>query len=103
MNEIIRKLSEIEENAGTMISGAKDRSEQLKGQLAEDMRLLDEKYRKQEAEELERRKQELSAQAEAEVEAVRQQYAAGMERLTEQFSREKDRMAQEILERLTAV
>ncbi|MGN0141401.1 MAG: hypothetical protein ACI4AD_04185 [Roseburia sp.] len=103
MNEIIRKLSEIEENAGTMISGAKNRSEQLKGQLAEDMRLLDEKYRKQEAEELERRKQELSAKAEAEVEAVRQQYAAGMERLTEQFSGEKDRMAQEILERLTAV
>lgn len=100
MNEIITKLNEIEEKAQTILCDARENKAQMRLQLEQDKRDIDAEYDRLEEEELSRLEARLKSDAKAQIEELREKNRCAAELFDEEFARQKEAWAEQIVMRV---
>lgn len=100
MNEIITKLNEIEVKAGNIISDALEQKEQMAVRLEAEKKEIDEKYNRMEQEAVEDFLKQCRASSEKQLQEMREKNTEALEKLEKIYAEQKERMAEEIFERI---
>lgn len=100
MNEIITKLNEIEEKAENILRDARARKDELSVQLEQDKRRIDAEYDKMEAEAMQQLEERLTAEAKEKIAQLQAKKKETADMFDAKFSEEKERLAEQILQRV---
>lgn len=102
MNEILIRLSEIEEKADEILRDAMEQKDAGNVRLERAMRELDEEYDRREAEAVGGLRERLAAEMEQRLTRMREQNERATQEFAERFAREKETLADGIVRRVTS-
>ena len=103
MNEVITKLYDIEEQAGTILKNAQLHKEQLQQQMQEDKKSLEKELEAGLQNRLADARKQMDEKAREQIEDIKVQYARQIAKLDETYDGSLDALAEEIFERITKV
>ena len=103
MNEVITKLYDIEEQAGTILKNAQLHKEQLQQQMQEDKKSLEKELEAGLQNRLADARKQMDEKAREQIEDIKVQYARQITKLDETYDGSLDALAEEIFERITKV
>lgn len=103
MNEVITKLYEIEETAGTILENTRLYKEQQQLSMAAQQKGYEKEMKRDLEKKLARTKEQLDAQAKEEIDRLQEQYAGQIQRLDEKYDGSLEEMAEEIFQRMIEV
>lgn len=100
MNEILTRLSEIEEKAETILCDASAQKEGLSAQLEQEMKKLDEMYDQMERESMRQLEEMLVADKQRKLSEMREKNETAEKAFEMRFEREKEQFVEQILQRV---
>lgn len=96
MNEVITRLNEIEEKAGSILEDARSRKDQMQQQLKADLLEIDREYEEKEEEQLKDLERQLKLNAAKEMEQKKEETDRKKADFLAQFEEKKDTLAEEL-------
>lgn len=100
MNEVLNRLSEIEEQADAILCAAAEKKETMNLQLTRELEELARFYDRQEQETVEQQKEQRVAELKQRLTELEEKNRAAKEAFTERFDDEKELLAEQLVRRI---
>ncbi len=100
MNEVLNRLSEIEEQADAILCAAAEKKETMNLQLTRELEELARFYDRQEQETVEQQKEQRVAELKQRLTELEEKNRAAKEVFTERFDDEKELLAEQLVRRI---
>lgn len=103
MEEIVKRLSDIEETAAQVVLNAENEKENLKAEMLKKRKALDEKFEEETAKQVAQLKKQLDERKEKEVEKLQEQGKVFLENLQKEYDELHEEYAQKVFEKVIEV